>query len=449
MRLTLVQGQPFSPVDVPLTDTLYDCDLGTAGPSLNLAGLPKASLQDVFNVGGVLVTKPMPVMEVPVTGITPIGGMTAGAGLLAVFDGNLNDTSIHSAMSPAAVAGFAPQNSIGFGISSTLPVTRLIVTSPNDVGFDGNPVTKPWKLTCSPINDWSSGVAIAGGYCPPSDGTRPVEFEARFANGLPNNLFYWVCFYGSGTNNTHCRQVRPFQQLPIASRGIVTVGGQPVNAAAFGAVPAQAGIYRGTILIDPDNDGMMRSTLSYGLKRIMPIWNMTDRRWIEIVAGYDGEPSMGGFPATPGHYQFPMTPQPTANNGYAFSPAMGNPDISVTVVNGMADSTASVSYYQAVSENSAGAGGVPAGATALWAAVNEKNPADVVLPTDLLSPFGGWGGHNLDSDTTDDGMDVRSEYVAAPFYGAKRWRAILGARSALCVCSYREQNQRLTARFEC
>jgi hypothetical protein len=465
MRLTLVQGQPFPSSDVALTSTLFDCDLGSPGLSLNLAGLPALSLQDVFSDGTELMTLPMPMMELPVTGITPIGGMTGEAGLAAAFDGNLSKNSASSAMSSALVAGYALPNSIGFQISSTLLVTRIRITSPTDTGFDGSGIGRPWKLIAFPSNTWGSGIQIAGGYGPPSDFTRAVQIEARIANGLVGNFDYWFCWYANGINNVHVCQVEAWCQLPISARGIVTLTGMvpfpgsAVNAAAVTMagnsgpvlVPAFGAKYRGTILIS-ETAGMMRQTLGYGLNRMFPIWNMIDRRRIKMVAGCDADPTMGGFPPTPGHYQFSPTQQPTANDGYAFSPAMGNPNISVTVVNGMADSTADVSYYQAVTENSAGAAStppIPAAATALWAAVNEKNPTDVVLPTDLLSPFGSWAVRNLDTDITDEGINVKSEYVSAPFYGAKTWRAVLGARSALCICTYREQNQRLTVDFEC
>jgi hypothetical protein len=206
------------------------------------------------------------------------------------------------------------------------------------------------------------------------------------------------------------------------------------------SVPAQGAVYRGTILIS-ETTGMMRQTLSYGLDRMFPIWNMTDRRRIKVVAGNPADPSPGG------HYQYVPIQQPTANIGYAFSPAMANPNISVTVVDGMADSTINASYFQAVSQNSAGPP-APA-ATAYWASISHKAPTDLVLPTDVLPPFGSMGIRNLDTENTDEGVNVISCYVSPPLYGAATFRAIEGARSANVVCTYRKPNQQLTVDFGC
>jgi hypothetical protein len=422
-RLSLVTGQPFPTQDVAPTGALFDTDIGTPGLSLSLAGLPALSLFDVFNAGGTLITNPMPQMsDLPITGVTAIGGMIGASGIASVFDGNTNKPDVNGARSGSLAVGFALANSVGFALASAMPVTRVLVTSPNNSGFVGSGSEAPWQLLGSATNNFATATLLAIGYLPASNASGPTQVDIRLTNGLSSLGYYWFCIYGNATNNNWIAQVQPFTELPMSSRGIITVGGNPVNAAAIGSVAPQSAIYRGTILIS-ETAGLMRQTLSYGLNRMFPIWNMTDRRRIEMVAGFLGEPDSSG--------KYRYTPAPRLFDAYG--PAMGNPNICATIVNGMADSTAQFRYIQAAYQNG---GSAPTSYT------------NAIGIAGSNCPFGTLGSQNFDTTGTDQGAEVCAHYTMPPTFGAVKANALETAVGNV-TGFYNEPNMKLIADFEC
>jgi hypothetical protein len=416
-RLTPVQGQPFPSIDVPLTGTLFDCDYGEPGVSLNLAGRAPLSLLDVWSDDVNLYTTPMPVMEVLLTG-TPIGGMTGTAGLAAVFDGNPNKPYLACAESGSSSLGFTLPNAAGLALPPGAVVNRLIASSPNNNGFIGTNQSTLWQLLGSNTNNIATATQIASGHTPPVNPYGVAEVEVRLPKGVSYG-FIWFVLYGNGINNTWLCQLRPYMQLSVSARGIVGIAGVLMNAnALIGAIgnsgpvslAPQSVKYRGTILIS-ETTGQIRQKISFGPNLMLPIFNATDRRRIVVTAGDDSVPgsALGGYAYAP----VPQT------NFYLFYPSHGNPNVSVTLVNGLAEGSTLIENEQTFFQN--GQSPSPA-VTAAWVSSGIKSVSQLlaspVTGTTQLYPNGGWGQQNFDTVNTDEGLDLYSSYSIPPFCDA-------------------------------
>lgn len=409
-KLTLVPGQPNPSLDVPPTGVLYDSDYGVAGSSLNLANLVDLTLFDIFSNGSTLYAAPMPSMEVLLTG-TPIGGMTANGGLGAAFDGNLAKSFTASARSASKVSGYAPPNSIGLALTSPAAPTRFVCTSPTDNAFNGNNDGMFWEFIASTTNDIATGIVLSAGYGPPVNpiAGAAASIERRFPNGASYS-YLWIVFYGSG-NNVFVSQLRPFAQLPFSARGLISVGGVPMNAAAMPAaisnsgpvaLPAGSVAYRGTILSGVG--GLMHSTLSYGRDRILPIYNFSGRRRVTVVAGDPDAPNG----------TFTYTPSPLAilnpDDWTSFYPVNSDPNICVTVVNGLAEETIDAEFSLGAALN----GTSPVGPTAYICAINVKKFGD---PSTYYSQMGAEGQQNFDTPNIAQGLNGIAKFSFTD-YGA-------------------------------
>jgi hypothetical protein len=176
-----------------------------------------------------------PEVQLLLTGGTNIGGMTAGGGLAAAFDGITSQGSATSAGSSGAPSGYGNSTSVGkdWGSGVTKTVTSFSCWSPNDTGFLGSTTAVGIKLQGS--SDGSAWTDLYAGTTP-SGTAATVNVTSGIT--LTAYRYHRITINGNGVNNTYLAEVKFYEATAAPDMTLI-----PPAAVSVSAVPAYMDAY--------------------------------------------------------------------------------------------------------------------------------------------------------------------------------------------------------------
>lgn len=451
-RISLVAGQPIEVGDIAGVGTLYYGDVGVTLASLNLSGLAAGSINDIFRVtsSGALCSAPMPLgaggYQILTSG-TPIGGMTAAAGIAAAFNGNTSQGYAASAQSSGVSIGYTLPNAVGKSFPTPVVVTQIKAWSPSDDGFLGSLANGGWAVLASNVNDMTTGVPIVTGKYTGGNADT-VNYQFQNATGY---LDLWFVIYGPGGTNSHVAQVQFLQSTPNPPRGLIAGPGlydqadHDIPACNSGGgttidCPLGGCDHLGVIKIDASTPGQISCTLSYGMDRGCGIWNSRHQEPICLQAG-DPSPPVPNAACHPGNPCYGYSPVAYGQNQppYIFGPTEGNSLIRLRVLSGQPTQSIKARYLQEFFENATAA------PSAYWFGIGINN---------TTQPAGLWPAQNTDNSgvssppvSTAIGTVLATDVIALPFIGEMTFNAIEGSRSGV-TAYYGQANQLLEACYK-
>ena len=138
---------------------------------------------------------------------TPVGGMTAGGGLAASWDGDNDKTYAESSGSSPVSAGYVEANATGkdWGVDVTKTIVAFRIKAPSNSAFHG-PAVASGNVRLYGSNTNFAGAVSLGTFT--TTGTSGEELYVTSGITTTNPYrFHWIVFSGGGTYYTYCAQV--------------------------------------------------------------------------------------------------------------------------------------------------------------------------------------------------------------------------------------------------